>query len=81
MQNPINFTIFGNQENSEGNPIPYFRSTQNNQWNPEVKRYNAWKDYVRFALIDAAPDAYARELRLRMAQGKSPSISARAPLR
>jgi len=43
------------QENNEGNPIRYERSTQNDQWDKRVQRYNAWKDYVRLALIDAAP--------------------------
>lgn len=40
------FTIYGNQENPEGNPIPYHRSTQGAKWNPEHKRYLAWKTFV-----------------------------------
>ena len=72
MNEPIKFTIFGNQEHADGNPIPYERSTQNGQWKPKVKRYNAWKDFVRWALIDAAPDGYARELKLRTLRGEKP---------
>lgn len=47
----IQFTIKGNQENSEENPIPYKRSTQNMQWRKDVKRYEAWKKHVRDSLI------------------------------
>ena len=43
----ISFTIHGNQENPEGNPIPYHRSTQGAKWNPAHRRYLLWKDYVR----------------------------------
>lgn len=48
------FTIYGNQEDKEGNPIPYLRSTRNSQWNEATKRYNAWKDYVRKAFFEMA---------------------------
>ena len=47
------FTIYGNQENESGNPIPYFRSTQGGQFNKGAKRYHAWKDYVRAKFMDA----------------------------
>lgn len=40
------FIIYGNQDNPEGNPIPYHRSTQGSTWNPASKRYAAWKSYV-----------------------------------
>lgn len=42
----MQFTIYGNQEDKKGNPIPYHRSTQGGQWKPQVRRYHAWKDYV-----------------------------------
>ena len=44
------FTIYGNQENIKGNPIPYFRQTQaSSRFNKNARRYHAWKDYVRKA--------------------------------
>lgn len=46
MTKKITFTIWGNQEDRAGNPIPYHRSTQGGQWKPAVMRYNAWKSYV-----------------------------------
>lgn len=46
---PIKFTIYGNQENPEGNPIPYLRLTQNQLWMPSVRRYMNWQDHVRKA--------------------------------
>ena len=49
----IKFTIKGNQENPQGNPIPYFRTTQAGQFNKGAKRYHAWKDYVRAHYLDA----------------------------
>ena len=48
----IIFTIKGNQENPNGNPIPYLRTTQRSQWTDKAKRYNAWKDYVRASYLD-----------------------------
>lgn len=41
------FTIYGNQESPEGNPIPYHRSTQGAKWNPAHQRYLAWKTFVQ----------------------------------
>lgn len=47
----IQFSIYGNQENDAGNPIPYFRQTQaSSRFNASAKRYHAWKDHVRGAL-------------------------------
>lgn len=53
MKKQITFTIYGNQENGKGNPIPYLRSTQASQFSPQAKRYNAWKDFVRASYFDA----------------------------
>ena len=49
----IQFTIYGNQENIAGNPIPYFRQTQGSKFSKESKRYHQWQDHVRDALIVA----------------------------
>ncbi len=38
--------IHGNQEDTTGNPLGYFRTTQGSYWNDGSKRYHAWKDYV-----------------------------------
>jgi len=46
--NEYNFTIHGNQEDTKGNPIPYFRQTQrSSRFNKNAIRYHHWKDYVR----------------------------------
>lgn len=47
----IQFTIYGNQEDPEGNPIPYVRSTQKALWRRDWKRYAAWKEFVQKRLI------------------------------
>lgn len=49
----IYFVVTGNQEDPEGNPIPYFRTTQGSSWNKPSQRYNAWKDYVASHLVHA----------------------------
>lgn len=48
----ITFTIKGNQEDPEGNPIPYTRVVHNALWLPGAKRYRAWKDYVRKSFFE-----------------------------
>ncbi len=40
-------TLLGNQEDPEGNPIPYFRQTQRSTWTKGARRYNAWKGFVQ----------------------------------
>lgn len=42
----IQFTIYGNQNDSTGNPIPKVRKTLRQQWTPEAKRYAEWKNWV-----------------------------------
>lgn len=49
------FTIPGNPENPEGNPVPYVRSTRGGQFKPAVRRYNLWKDYVLSIYYDKYP--------------------------
>lgn len=48
------FTIHGNQEKKEGNPIPCIRTNKKSQWTEKAQRYNAWKDYVRKAFFEMA---------------------------
>lgn len=45
----ISFTIYGNQEDPSGNPIPKIRKTRGQQWSPEAQRYVAWKAFVQMA--------------------------------
>lgn len=52
----IAFTIYGNQKNHKGNPIPYTRSTQAGQWKPNVVKYREWKEYVRGAFLAECVD-------------------------
>jgi hypothetical protein len=52
----IKFEIRGNQENDEGNPIPYVRSTQRGQFKPNVRRYSMWKQYVIKSFYDKYPN-------------------------
>jgi hypothetical protein len=47
----IQFVIKGNQENREGNPIPYYRSTKGSFWNKGTQRYNAWKEFVKYEFL------------------------------
>lgn len=49
----ITFTIHGNQENRDGNPIPYFRTTQAGKWGKGAVRYREWKSYVVASYLDA----------------------------
>ena len=42
----MKFTIYGNQENVKGNPIPYHRTTQGSKWSEAHRRYESWKGYV-----------------------------------
>lgn len=69
MISPINdpiieqfaFTIYGNQANPKGNPIPYHRATQKSFWNKGSKRYAAWKIYVRASAGMVAPRTIPEE--------------------
>lgn len=42
----IAFTIYGNQENKGGNPIPKLKMTGRQHWTPKAQGYVAWKEYV-----------------------------------
>jgi hypothetical protein len=52
------FRIPGNQEDPERNPVAYKRSTQGGQWDPGVRRYNAWKGYVQKHFMKAFPKEF-----------------------
>jgi Holliday junction resolvase RusA-like endonuclease len=47
MKKTIQFTIKGNPEDLEGNPVPYVRVVGRALWLPHAKKYHAWKEYVR----------------------------------
>jgi len=67
----INFAVFGNQEDTRGNPIPYTRATQDSTWNPTYRRYIAWKQFVQLAFIAGRP-AFAGQAKRRIIQGGKP---------
>lgn len=81
----ITFTIKGNQENPQGNPIPYERMTQGAFWRKDAKRYHEWKDYVRAAFIAALyeqdPNAATHAARLIATQTKPLTTAITAPAR
>lgn len=47
------FSIHGNHENKNGNPLPKHRKTHRQQWTPEARRYHAYLDYVRAEFLSA----------------------------
>ncbi|MDE2001755.1 MAG: hypothetical protein KGJ13_03635 [Patescibacteria group bacterium] len=49
----INFTIRGNPDDPNGNPLPKIKKTKWQQWTPQAKRYAAWKEYAQMAFRDA----------------------------
>lgn len=61
----IEFTIFGNQENRNGNPVPYTRTPRASMWRKDAIRYRAWKDYVAAAYDRQVPDHVRKALRPR----------------
>jgi Holliday junction resolvase RusA-like endonuclease len=52
----IQFTIKGNQEDYEGNPLPYIRVVGRALWLPSAKKYHAWKGYVRKSFYAGYPE-------------------------
>lgn len=56
MTKTIQFTIKGNPEDIEGNPVPYVRVVGRALWLPSAKRYHAWKEYVRAVLYRSYPE-------------------------
>jgi hypothetical protein len=54
----VEFTIWGNHLDRQGNAVPYTRTTQRGKWvKPAAKRYFAWQDYVRRAFQNAVVKA------------------------
>lgn len=49
------FTIKGNHEKPDGNPVPYVRVVGTALWTPTAKRYAAWKKFVRSVFYQANP--------------------------
>lgn len=43
----IKFTIYGNQEGKENNPIPYTRVVGRALWIPAARKYYNWKEFVK----------------------------------
>lgn len=56
MKKTITFTIKGNQEDIEGNPVPYVRVVSRALWLPSAQRYHAWKEYVRSIFFRNYPE-------------------------
>ena len=56
MKKTITFTIKGNQEDIEGNPLPYVRVVGRALWLPGAKKYHAWKEYVRSVFYRNYPE-------------------------
>jgi Holliday junction resolvase RusA-like endonuclease len=47
----IKFTIKGNQENPQGNPVPYVRATKGALWRKDTMRYARWKEFVQASFL------------------------------
>ncbi len=60
MTKTITFTIKGNPEDLEGNPVPYVRVVGRALWLPNAKRYHAWKEYARSVLYRNYPEYSGR---------------------
>jgi Holliday junction resolvase RusA-like endonuclease len=56
MKKIIQFTIKGNQDDYEGNPLPYLRVVRRALWLPQAKKYNAWKAYIRKVVYHDYPE-------------------------
>lgn len=56
MKKILKFTIKGNQEDPEGNPLAYLRVVGRALWLPNAKKYHAWKGYVRQAFHREYPE-------------------------
>ncbi len=57
----IEFTIYGNHENKNGNPLPKARKTGRQQYTAAAHRYHDYLDYVRTSFIDqCAPNGRAK---------------------
>lgn len=59
------FTIFGNQEDRNGNPVPYHRQTDTSKWSKGAIRYRAWQDFVAKEYDKQVPIEFKRLLESR----------------
>lgn len=75
MKKTIKFTIKGNPDDIEGNPVPYVRVVGRALWLPKAKKYHAWKEYVRSIFYREYP-----EFKFESAQPLTTKISARAQM-
>lgn len=57
----VKFTIYGNQDNPKGNPVPYTRVVGRALWVRGAKRYAEWKAYVQSCFFTAV-DQETRKL-------------------
>jgi len=73
MKKIIQFTIKGNSEDLEGNPVPYVRVVGRALWLPHAKKYHAWKEYVRSIFYRNYPEFSSEQ-----AQPLTTKISERA---
>lgn len=48
----IKFSISGNADDREGNPMPKLKMTGRQQWTPRARKYGRWKEYVVVSLIE-----------------------------
>lgn len=58
----LQFTISGNHENPEGNPVPYTR-VLNHSWRGDSVRYMRWCGYVRKQLLKSLNEVSIEEMR------------------
>lgn len=58
MRKHLSFTVYGNQNDQQGNPIGYTRTTQKSKWNKQSIRYEKWKQYVWFSLLGHQQERY-----------------------
>ena len=59
----LSFVINGNHENINGNPLPYFRTTQQSAFSNGNLRYASWLEYVRRSFERTAGPGYLKILR------------------
>lgn len=71
----ISFTIKGNPNSPNGNPLPKARLTRRQQWTKKARDYVAWKSHVVKALqkaLDANHQDISKHVSLRVARGQKP---------
>lgn len=56
MKKIIKFTIKGNPDDIEGNPVPCIRVVGQALWLPNAKRYWEWKKYVQSVFLREFPE-------------------------